>query len=262
MKKICLFVVFLIVNLVSQGGRADDFDKAAKNIFGNDSGNKFSYYHPTYFIFGKDDLKLQFSGKYRLANSLDLYFGYTQKMFWSIYYTSQPFMDINYNPELFYRIVDEKHDVLKSVDVGVLHSSNGKDGIASRSINRVYIKSNLVTKIGRHNIIGDLMLYDIVTTESNNKDIKKYMGYWDFTFYITDLIVHENTRLNLEFRIFAGDKILNTNKGGRSVGLVYELGSANFNPAIYLQYYSGKSEGLLNYNKNSDQVRLGLLLFL
>ncbi|MBC7539647.1 MAG: phospholipase A [Bacteriovorax sp.] len=227
-KKIAFLFCLILVNVA----RADEFEDATKMIFGNDSKNKFLYYHPTYFIFGKDDLKLQFSGKYRVANKFDLYLGYTQTMYWSIYYTSQPFKDINYNPELFYRIVDEKYQFLKSLDLGFIHSSNGKDGEASRSINRLYVKTNLATKIGRHHLIGDLMFYDIITKEKNNKEIRKNMGYWDFTFYLTDLIVHDTSRLNLEFRIFAGDKIFNVNKGGRSLGLIYHLGSDDFNPAL------------------------------
>ena len=242
--------------------QAEEIDQVTKLIFGSDAKNKFSYYQSTYFVFGKNDLKLQFSGKYRIAKNFNLYFGFTQTMFWSIYTTSQPFKDINYNPEFFYRFVEEKSQILRSMDVGFIHSSNGKDSLASRSLNRIYLKTNLSTKIERHTLIGDLMLYDIVSKEENNKDIRKYMGYWDFTFYFTQLLVHQNQRLDLEFRIFAGDKILNTNKGGRTLGVVYHLGSDNFNPAIYLQYFSGNAENLLNYNKNAEQVRLGLLLFI
>lgn len=257
-----VLVLLFFLNVLTGIAYANDFGEAAKNIFGNDSKNKFTYYHPTYFIFGKDDLKLQFSGKYRVANNFNLYLGYTQKMLWSIYYTSQPFKDINYNPEIFYRLVDDKNNVLKSLDLGFIHTSNGKDSDASRSLSRVYVKTNLVANLGRHNLIWNLMFYQFVSKEENNSDIKEYMGFWDLSLYLTDLIVYNNSRLNFEFRIFAGDKVFNINKGGRSFGLVYDLGSQNFNPQIYLQYYSGHVESLLDYNKTSDQLRLGLLLFL
>jgi phospholipase A1 len=255
-------MAFILILLSIKIARADEIDTLSNKILGNDLANKFSYYQPTYFIFGKDDLKLQFSGKYRLAKNLNLYAGFTQTMFWSIYYTSQPFKDINYNPELFYRIVDKRYNFLKSLDLGFIHTSNGKDADASRSINRIYAKVNLASKVGRYHLIGDLMVYDIITKENNNKDIKKYLGFWDFTLSMTNLIVHNNKSLNLEVRIFAGDKIFNTNKGGRSIGLIYRIVSDDFNPAFYLQYYSGHAENLLGYNKNSDQVRLGLTLLL
>lgn len=147
---------------------------------------------------GKDDLKLQLNGKYRIARNFNLYAAYTQTMFWSIFSDSQPFKDINYNPEAFYRIVelDSDTELLKSVDIGYVHRSNGKDGLDSRSINRVFVKTNLVAQIGRHDIVADLMFYKIIDGANYNSDSRKYM------------------------------------------------------------------ENLLEYNKNTDQLRLGFILYL
>lgn len=256
---ICLLLV--VETYLSQSS-ANELDQNTNFILGNNSKTKFTYFEPTYFIFGKDDLKLQISGKYRLAKSLNLYFGFTQTMFWNIYITSQPFSDINYNPEVFYRIVEDDSHNLKSLDFGLIHSSNGKDGPISRSLNRVYIKTNYASKIDRHSFIGEFKFYDIFTHENTNYDIKNYLGFWDFTFHLTHLIVHQNQRLDLEFRVFAGEKIINLKQGGRSLGFIYNFASDNFNPSLYLQYYSGHAESLLGYNKTTEQVRLGLLLFL
>jgi phospholipase A1 len=240
----------------------DEIEKQTKEIFGNIAENKFTYHEPTYFIFGEDDLKLQFSGKYRIAKSLNLYFGYTQIMFWSIYTTSQPFTDINYHPEIFYRFVDNEMKFLKSLDFGFIHSSNGKDGLDSRSLNRVFLKTNWATKISRHSLVGDFNFYSIVSDEKNNRDIKNYMGFWDFTLTLTHLLTHGKDRLDFEVRTFAGKKVFNINKGGKSFGLIYHIDSENFNPEVYLQYYTGYGESLLRYNKTSDQVRLGLMIFI
>lgn len=62
-------------------------------------------------------------------------------------------------------------------------------------------------------------------------------------------------------RGYSGKSIVNVGKGGREAGLVYHVGSANFNPAIYLQYFSGYAESLLHYNQKNNKIRLGLLLF-
>ena len=252
-----MFTIFLSDSAFAS---IDKIEQETKSVFGNIANNKFTYHEPTYFIFGKNDLKLQFSGKYRLAKTFDLYFGYTQTMFWSIYTTSQTFTDINYNPEIFYRLVDNKFKFLQSLDFGFMHSSNGKDGPASRSVNRIYARANLATKQGRHSIIGDFKFYNIVSHEENNADIRKYLGYWDFTVAFTHLIVHNGERLDFEIRTFAGDKILNINRGGKSFGFIYHLESERFNPQFYVQYYTGYAENLLNYNKTSDQFRAGLLL--
>jgi outer membrane phospholipase A len=241
---------------------ANEVDQKTNLVLGNNPNNKFTYYEPNYFIFGKDDLKLQISGKYRLAKSFNLYLAFTQTMFWNIYVTSQPFKDINYNPEFFYRLVEDNSKNLKSIDFGFIHSSNGKDGPISRSFNRLFLKTNYATSFDRHSIIGEFKFYDIVTHEDTNYDIKKYLGYWDFTLHFTHLIVHQKQRLDLELRVFAGDKVFNFSKGGRSLGLIYNFESENFSPSVYLQYYSGHAENFLNYNKTSEQVRLGLLFFL
>jgi phospholipase A1 len=241
---------------------ANDLDQKTKLILGNDSQNKFSYYEPTYLLFGKDDQKMQISGKYRFAKKLDLYFGFTQTMFWSIYITSQPFKDINYHPEIFYRLVDKESNNLKSLDVGLIHSSNGKDGESSRSINRIYVKTNYAAKIHRHSFISEFRIYDVVTHEETNKDLKKYLGYWDFSFKFTHVIIHQSQRLDLELKIFAGNRFVNFNKGARSIGAIYDFGSDHFNPSLYLQYFSGYVESLLGYNKYSEQLRLGFLFLL
>ena len=98
--------------------------EASKAIFGIDPKNKFSLYQPSYFIFGKENLKMQFSSKYRVAKNYNLYLAYTQVMFWDIYEQSAPFNDINYNPEIFYRLIEGDTKFIRSIDFGYHHTSN------------------------------------------------------------------------------------------------------------------------------------------
>lgn len=235
--------------------------KASNEIFGNDPYNKFSLYQPSYFIFGKENLKMQFSAKYRVAQTYSLYLAYTQLMFWNIYESSAPFDDINYNPEGFYRIIEGPNSFLRSIDIGMLHTSNGEDGDKSRSINRIFVKTNLASSIGRHNILGELKIQHIYSKSSGNHDIIDYMGYWELKMIFTHIMVWNSSRLDLQYRLFAGKKIFNVEKGGRELGLLYNLGSENFNPTFYVQYYSGYAESLLHYNQKISQVRGGLLLY-
>lgn len=238
-----------------------EIEKASKEIFGINPRDKFSLYQPTYFAFGKDNLKIQFSGKYRLANSYNLYLAYTQTMFWNIYDTSAPFDDINYNPEVFYRLAESDSSFLRSIDFGMIHTSNGEEGAKSRSINRYFVKANTVTQIKRHTLMSEFKVYNIYSKSSNNDKIIDHMGYWDLKLVLTHIFVHDKQRLDIEYRFFAGKKVYNIQKGGRELGLVYRFGSDNFNPAIYLQYYSGYAESLLHYDQKVSQARLGLLLF-
>lgn len=238
-----------------------DVQEASKAIFGIDPRNKFSLYQPSYFVFGKENLKMQFSGKYRVAKNYDLYLAYTQTMFWNVYDQSAPFDDINYNPEVFYRLVEGDTKFIRSIDFGYHHTSNGEDGDKSRSMDRLFLKTNFATGIKRHSILGEFKLQNIYSKADANKDIVDHMGYWELKLVVTHLLVINTQRLDLEYRFFAGKSIVNIGKGGRELGLVYRLGSDNFNPAFYMQYYSGYAESLLHYNQKISQVRLGLLLF-
>lgn len=238
-----------------------EIEKASKEMFGIDPKNKFSLYQPSYFILGRDNLKMQFSAKYRVAKTYNLYLAYTQTMFWSIFETSAPFDDINYNPEVFYRFFDNEDHFLRSIDLGILHTSNGEDEPKSRSFNRIFAKTNFITSAGRHSILGDFKLQHIYSKSADNNNIVEYMGYWELKLTVTHLLTHGNQRLDGEYRVFAGKKIINFDKGGHEFGLVYRLGSENFNPAFYVQYYTGYAESLLHYNQKVSQARAGLLLF-
>lgn len=238
-----------------------DVQEASKAIFGIDPRNKFSLYQPSYFVFGKENLKMQFSGKYRVAKNYNLYLGYTQTMFWNIYDQSAPFDDINYSPEAFYRLVEGDDNFIRSIDIGMQHKSNGEDGDKSRSTNSLFLKTNFAAKFKRNNILGEFKLQNIYSKATANKDIVDHMGFWELKLIFTHILVHNTQRLDVEYRFFAGKSVVDIGKGGRELGLVYRLGSDNFNPAFYLQYYSGYAETLLHYDQKISQVRLGLLLF-
>lgn len=238
-----------------------EVQEASKAIFGIDPRNKFSLYQPSYFIFGKENLKLQFSGKYRVAKNYNLYLGYTQTMIWNVYDQSAPFDDINYLPEVFYRLVEGDDKFIRSIDIGIQHKSNGEEGDKSRSMNSVFLKTNFASKINHHNILGEFKLQNIYSKADANKYIVDHMGFWELKLIVTHLIVHDSQRLDIEYRFFAGKSVVDIGKGGRELGLIYRLGSDNFNPAFYLQYYSGYAETLLHYDQKISQVRLGLLLF-
>src|SRR5690606_25866467 len=92
-----LFLVFLLT--LTRQSLAQQNEEITERIFGVVPTERFSYHEPSYLVFGDDDLKLQYSFKYRLSRKLDLYLSYTQLMFWAIYDESKPFSDINYRPE-------------------------------------------------------------------------------------------------------------------------------------------------------------------
>lgn len=241
--------------------RDQDLDQKLDALFGTPETQSFSYHNTTYFIFGVEDLKLQFSFKYRLAKSVPVYFAYTQLMFWEIYDQSKPFGDVNYRPEVFYRWVESESSSFKTIDTGYMHTSNGEDKDDSRSLDRIFVRTNYLTKFKRHLVNTNLMVFGIFNQDKeNNGDIVNHIGYWDLTMVFTDLVVVNEQSLALEFRAYAGSKIIDFDQGATQVGLIYDFKSDGFNPSIYFQWFEGYGESLIDYNKRNTAYRLGLML--
>lgn len=253
-------ILTLITFLFSLSVYAQNETKLVESIFGTDKNQKFSYHETNYFAFGDDDLKLQFGFKYRLARTFSFYFAYSQLMFWDIYDESKPFEDVNFKPEFFYRILEEQSTVLRSLDFGYLHTSNGRAGDESRSIDRLIARANIASKIRRHLLGGTFMVYKIFNEDETNDDIVEHLGYWNAHFYLTDILRVETQRLDLELMLYAGDKLINFDQGAYQLGFIYRFGSENFNPSLYLQRFEGYAENLLNYDKRTAEWRLGLML--
>ncbi len=249
---------FLLVISFSSFGR--NVEKTAENIFGVDTLGKFSYHNAMYVAGGNDDLKLQFSFKYRLARSWNVYFAYTQLMFWNIYDESKPFADVNYNPEVFYRLFEGWGDSFMNLDIGYIHSSNGREGLESRSLDRVFLRSNFGAKIERNYVAIQVMAYQIYNEDETNRDIINHLGYYSLGFFVSDIILMEKKHIDLEAKVFAGSKLYDFDKGGYLLGLTYDFESSDFNPSIYLQRFEGFAESLDRYNIKRTEYRLGILL--
>jgi len=102
----------------------------------------FSEYKPTYFITGHPDTKVQLSFKAYIVRAMPLYFAYSQLMMWDLFTKrSSPFRDINFNPEVFYRLNLNDQPSFQWLDFGIYeHESNGKDGGDSRAWDRIYLR--------------------------------------------------------------------------------------------------------------------------
>jgi phospholipase A1 len=237
---------------------ASELNSVAVSELDSNPLQKFSLHNDTYFILGENDLKIQFSFKYRLAKSVPLFLAYTQLMFWNVYEKSEPFEDVNYNPEVFYRLIDREDTSFKTLDMGWSHLSNGENNLDTRSLDRVFLRGNYLTTFNHKNLIFKLTTYYIYNEDTTNSDIVNHLGFWDFSAFLFDVLVLDNGRLGLEIRTYAGSKVFDLDQGASQVGLVYKFKTKNFNPSIYLQRFEGFSESLLNYNKRHTELRLGL----
>ena len=242
-------------------------------------------YKDNYIISGFSDtteVKFQFSLKFDLwpnHSNHSVYFGYTQKSLWNLYQTSSPFVDSNYNPEIFYGYFKRYGDVfwapgrvtlfIDSARAGLEHESNGRDGTASRGWNRVYA----------YGAAGAYFGTDVYATaalkawlppfglDQYNQDIVDYRGYGEGTLVLgydpdhpawwgggdlgatyfhgkSDLWSRQGTEVFAQWRPAYDDRV----------------SFWRFTPYVYAQFFHGYGEYLLAYNQQETAFRIGLSL--
>jgi hypothetical protein len=237
-------------------------------------------YKDNYFITGfshETQVKFQFSLKVDLwpnDSNHSVYFGFTQKSLWNLYSDSSPFVDSNYNPEVFYGYFKRYGDViwapgritpfLDSARVGLEHESNGRDGAASRGWNRVYGYAEGGAYFGT-DVYATLALKAWLPPFSadDNPDITDYRGYGD----LTGVLGFDPTTPSwwggghLGVRYYHGWSSVLARQGIE--GFVewrpaYAETAWRFTPNFFVQVFSGYAEYLLDYNKKDTAFRIGL----
>ena len=198
------------------------------------------------------DAKFQISVRQRLLNRVMPYYAqlmliYTQKSFWNIYANSFPFADNNYNSGLLLTVPVILENKLKGVaSFSLEHESNGKDGEESRSWNFITLSGAYFRNISFS--FHAKVWYGFVS--DSNPDLLKYKGYGQ--------IVSNYRSFDNRYGVS-----LSINPCSKGVNTQVEL---NFRPDktaneyLFLQWYQGYGESLLDYNRYSSMVRIGICL--
>lgn len=226
---------------------------------GEARGESFSFHKLNYAVVGDMDLKLQYSFKYRFVQDVNFFASFTNFMLWEIFEESIPMTDNNFNPELFYRFVPDRSWLLSS-DVGYWHLSNGQDDVESRGWDRLYARFNHIYEWKRIDMYSVTHIFFATLSKSrNNPDIHNYLGWWSVSFWIRNLFNYSSGEsLDLELKLVSGDHGDPFDKGSTTVGLQYRVRAIpRFNPTLYLQYFNGYGEVILNYNKRAEELRGG-----
>ena len=231
-----------------------------------DSRPYFSLYKDTYFVGGtvlggtpteyNSDVKFQISFQQRLTKSVlpghtYLYLFYTQKAIWHVFRNSLPFYDLNFNPG----IGISKHIIMKNRLLGKLtllaeHESNGRDGVASRSWNKISLAGEAYIS---PYLMAHAKYWIPIVDGQYNRDILRYMGIYQAGFqakshddkWVLDMTLVKRKGWNLNFNTI--------------VQLGYRI-NHNSNQFIMLQYYNGYGEHMLDYNQYHSRLRIGLLI--
>lgn len=231
-----------------------------------DNQPSFGIYKDNYFIFGPSigpkptkkntNVKFQISVAQRLTKSTlplgtYLYLFYTQKVFWNVLERSFPMTDLNFNPGVgLAKPLFVKNRYIGKVILVAEHESNGKDGDASRSWNKISLGANIMVD---PNLMVHGKAWIPIVDGQNNKDITSYKGI-----YQVGLQAFSNNRR------FSGTVTLVKRKGWRLnyntiIELSYQIGH-NMNQALFLQFYNGYGEDMLNYKQYVSQLRVGFVI--
>lgn len=250
-----------IVNMVEKEKlEADSIRRAL------DNGPYFTLYKDNYFIAGttiggkptatNSDVKFQVSIAQRLTKSTlpfntYLYLFYTQKCMWNVFENSMPMRDFNFNPGIgLAKHLFVKNRYVGKVTLMIEHESNGRDGIESRSWNKVSLASNIF--IDPNFMVHGKVWIPIIDGQ-NNQDILYYSG-----------IYQVGTTFTTPNKRFGFALTMVKRKGWNfKYNTIWEVNYRLFkdeNQFLFLQYYNGYGENLLDYNQYHSRLRIGLVI--
>jgi phospholipase A1/A2 len=189
-----------------------------------------------------------------------VFFGFTVQSYWQMYNSeiSSPFRETNYQPEIFYGMVNdfEIGGWTNRVNIiGIEHQSNGQAQPQSRSWNRIYAEFIFENEDW---VIGFKPWYRIPEerkTELNqpsgddNPDIGKYMG----NFELTGAYKWDAQSFGFMFR----NNLRSENRGAIQLDWTFSLGTRYRG---YAQYFYGYGESLIDYNETIQRFGVGVLL--
>ena len=231
-----------------------------------DNGPYFTLYKDNYFIAGttiggkptatNSDVKFQVSIAQRLTKSTlpfntYLYLFYTQKCMWNVFENSMPMRDFNFNPGIgLAKHLFVKNRYVGKVTLMIEHESNGRDGIESRSWNKVSLASNIFID---PNFMVHGKIWIPIIDGQNNQDILYYSG-----------IYQVGTTFTTPNKRFGFALTMVKRKGWNfKYNTIWEVNYRLFkdeNQFLFLQYYNGYGENLLDYNQYHSRLRIGLVI--
>lgn len=218
------------------------------------------------------EAKFQLSAKFPVINNLfgfrnHIYAAFTATSIWQLYdgIASSPIRNTDYQPEAF-MIFHNDWQVWKLKNAyygfGFLHQSNGQAEDKSRSLNSIYLKINFETE--NFTIISKYFWRIPVSEKESetdthfdeNPNIEDYLGRLEITsaYVFKDNTFTARLRNNLRW---------NDNRG--SVELSWSYPFFNNTPTyehirIYVQYFNGYAEDLLDYTKHNHRIGIGFAL--
>jgi phospholipase A1 len=286
MKKFLFLTVCLIVAILSVSSQSREIEELWHNQFDSskievfkpeylaisneeiirlfDKQPSFGMYHDNYLTTGvptdkaitKDnaDAKFQISIRQRLTKTIlpfntFLMVTYTQKSFWNVYAKSAPFTDNNYNPGLtLAKPIAYRNSLRGMASLAIEHESNGRDSTASRSWNYFVLTGAYYFNVY---FSAQVKLWAGWLDDANS-DLLYYRGYGLFAL---------NYRMYKD--VLWASLVLNPCKDFHAINTQLEVNlklSKKSNQYLFIQWYNGYGENLLEYNQYTSMLRAGICI--
>lgn len=190
---------------------------------------------------------------------------YTQQVWWKLYDESAPFRETNYTPEVYMILPtsdywDQKYN-LKALKFGYIHQSNGEEGYASRSWNRLFLATlwqwdSFFMKLEGWYRIPENRKSDAFyegtdpdASGDDNPDINDYLGYGE----VELKYLYGPHQFNLLLR---NNFDFDQNKG--AVQFEYTAPFYNSeNTFWYVKLFNGYGESLIDYDRSVTKMSVG-----
>lgn len=215
-----------------------------------------------YAVMGRDGLKLQYSFKLRVVDGVPFFFSFTNTILWQAFEDSIPAKDSVFNPECFYRLKEEK-DWFVTLDAGYIHHSNGRAGLDSRSIDRLAVRVHKAGMWGRRPWVVTTQIFPAVLSLGEyNRDYDDYVGWWDLEIWLRNVLGQSRRGMDLQLARTSGRGGHPWQRGSNIVGLQYRMEAwPRVNPILYVQWFSGHGEMMIDYPRYTNEVRGGISWF-
>jgi outer membrane phospholipase A len=235
--------------------------RAGEEELGPEPIKFFERYRPSFFLLGEPNTKAQISFKVHAFRGLPLYFGYTQLIIWDLFKESAPIRDVNFDPEIFYRLnIARDESGAKDLDlIFYEHESNGRDGPASRSWNRAGVRYIDTLRGPDQRLWWSLKAWLTYGTETKDEDIRKRRGIWEAELGLSNLFERLFDVNELVLRIYGGGRSrVNPVQGGQELTYREKVSSRKLLLPLYFQIFHGYGENLLDAGERRWGFRAGV----
>lgn len=256
MRRFIAILFALVVSLSASAEGADSIAVKSKSRYPVLGMWKHSYI-ATGFATNKpvtkysSDIKFQLSLALRLWNikgKVDIFATYTQHSVWDIYQESCPFRETAYNPGVWaaWQVKDDLRLLF-----GLEHESNGMGGTDSRSFN--YATVACLYEPFEHGRFGARVWYGYYDREN----ISRYFHYRG----IMQLWATFHTRDERVFVTAMVNPTITFTKYNLQLDASWRMAKrGDWIPSLYVQYNYGYGDTMLDYNRRSSTIRIGISL--